>query len=66
MIKIRVDDQLGSTAKMPPAVYRAIIEEAHRRGLRVAAHIFYLDDAKDVLRAGADIDRAQRAGQGDR
>ena len=28
VIKIRVDDQLGSTAKMPPAVYRAIIEEA--------------------------------------
>jgi imidazolonepropionase-like amidohydrolase len=55
VIKIRVDDQLGSTAKMPPAVYRAIIEEAHRRGLRVAAHIFCLDDAKDLLRAGADI-----------
>ena len=55
VIKIRVDDQLGSTAKMPPAVYRAIIDEAHRRGLRVAAHIFYLDDAKDLLRAGADI-----------
>jgi imidazolonepropionase-like amidohydrolase len=55
VIKIRVDDQLGSTAKMPPAVYRAVIEEAHRRGLRVAAHIFYLEDAKDLLRAGVDI-----------
>jgi imidazolonepropionase-like amidohydrolase len=54
VIKIRVDDQLGTTIKMSPEVYRAIIDEAHRRGLRVAAHIFYLDDAKDLLRAGAD------------
>lgn len=55
VIKIRVDDQLGTTAKMGPDVYRAIIDEAHKRGLRVAAHIFYLEDAKDLLRAGADI-----------
>ena len=55
LIKIRVDDNLGTTAKMTPEVYRAVIDEAHRRGLRLAAHIFYLDDAKDLLRAGADI-----------
>jgi hypothetical protein len=55
IIKIRVDDNLGTTTKMPPDVYRAVIDEAHRRGLRVAVHIFYLQDAKDVLRAGADI-----------
>jgi hypothetical protein len=36
-------------------VYRAVIEEAHARKLRLAAHIFYLDDAKDLLRGGADI-----------
>ena len=52
VIKIRVDDQLGAAAKMPPEVYRAVIDEAHRRGLRLAAHIFYLDDAKQLLRAG--------------
>ena len=55
VIKIRVDDNLGTTAKMPPEVYRAVIDEAHRRGLRVAAHLFYLDDAKDLLRAGVDV-----------
>lgn len=55
IIKIRVDDNLGTATKMPPEVYRAIIDEAHRRGLRVAAHIFYLDDAVDLLRAGADF-----------
>ena len=36
-------------------VYRAVIAEAHRLGLRVAAHIFYLEDAKELLRAGADV-----------
>jgi imidazolonepropionase-like amidohydrolase len=55
IIKIRVDDNLGATAKMPAEVYRAVIDEAHRLGLRVAAHIYYLDDAKDLLRAGVDI-----------
>jgi imidazolonepropionase-like amidohydrolase len=55
IIKIRVDDNLGSTTKMAPEVYRAVIDEAHQRGLRVAAHIFYLEDAKDLLRAGADV-----------
>jgi len=55
VIKIRVDDNLGTGRKMTPEVYRAVIEEAHRLGLRVAVHIYYLDDAKGVLRAGADF-----------
>jgi imidazolonepropionase-like amidohydrolase len=55
IIKIRVDDNLGAATKMAPDVFSVIIDEAHRRGLRVAAHVFYLDDAKAVLRAGADV-----------
>lgn len=55
VIKVRVDDQLGTAVKMPPDVYGALIEEAHKRGLRVAVHIFALEDAKGVLRAGADF-----------
>lgn len=55
VIKIRVDDNLGTTTKMAPEVYRAVIDEAHARGLRVAAHIFYLDDAKRLLALGADV-----------
>lgn len=55
VVKIRVDDNLGSGTKMAPEVYRAVIEEAHRLGLRVAAHIFYLEDAKALLRAGVDM-----------
>jgi len=55
MVKIRVDDNLGTATKMTPEVFRAVIDEAHRLGLRVAAHVFYLDDAKALLRAGVDM-----------
>jgi imidazolonepropionase-like amidohydrolase len=54
-VKIRVDDNLGTTAKMAPPVFQAVIEEAHRQNLRVAAHLFYLEDAKALVRAGADL-----------
>ncbi|MBI1874053.1 MAG: amidohydrolase family protein [Acidobacteria bacterium] len=54
IIKIRVDDNLGTTTKMAPEIYRAVIDAAHQRGLRVAAHVFYLDDAKSLLKTGAD------------
>ncbi|MEW5917500.1 MAG: amidohydrolase family protein [Gemmatimonadota bacterium] len=55
IVKIRVDDNLGTTQKMPAAVYRAVIDEAHKRNLRVASHLFYLADAKDLLRAKVDF-----------
>ena len=55
IVKIRVDDNLGTTPKMAPDVYKAVIDEAHKRNLRVAVHLFYLDDAKAVLDAGADF-----------
>jgi imidazolonepropionase-like amidohydrolase len=55
IVKIRVDDTLGTQPKMAPEVYRAIIDEAHKRNLRVAVHLFYLNDAKGVLDAGADF-----------
>jgi imidazolonepropionase-like amidohydrolase len=54
-VKIRVDDNLGTTPKMAPEIYRAVIDEAHKRNLRVAVHLFYLSDAKSVLDAGADF-----------
>jgi imidazolonepropionase-like amidohydrolase len=55
VVKIRVDDNLRTTQKMSPEIYRAVIDEAHRKGLRAAVHLFYLDDAKGVLEAGADF-----------
>ena len=55
IVKIRVDDNLGTVQKMTPDVYRAVIDEAHKHGLRVASHLFYLADAKSLLAAGADF-----------
>ena len=40
---------------MPPEIYSAIIGEAHNYGLRAAAHIFHLEDAKSLLRDGLDV-----------
>jgi imidazolonepropionase-like amidohydrolase len=54
IIKIRVDDNLGTATKMTPEVYRAVITEAHARGQRVAVHVYYLEDARALLAAGAD------------
>jgi imidazolonepropionase-like amidohydrolase len=53
-IKMWVDDNLGHGTKIPPPVYQAIIDEAHRQHLRVFAHEFYLGDAKGLLAAGVD------------
>jgi imidazolonepropionase-like amidohydrolase len=55
LVKIWVDDRNGTVEKLPPPLYRAIIDEAHKRNLRVAAHIYYLADAKELLRSGIDI-----------
>lgn len=55
LIKIWVDDRNGTVQKLTPELYRAIIDEAHKHKTRVAAHIFYLADAKELLRSGIDI-----------
>jgi imidazolonepropionase-like amidohydrolase len=45
----------GNPKDMTPEVYGALIDEAHKRGLRAAAHLFYLKDAKGLLAAGVDV-----------
>lgn len=55
IIKIWVDPMGGQVPKMPEAIYAAAISEAHAQGLRAAAHIHDLEDAKGVIRAGVDI-----------
>ena len=54
LVKIWVDDRNGQYEKLSPALYGAVIDEAHQHGLRVTAHIFTLEDAKGLLRAGVD------------
>ena len=54
-IKLWVDDERKTIpVKMPPAVSAAIIDEAHKKHLRAVAHVFYLADAKELLREGID------------
>lgn len=55
LLKIRVDDNLGSSRKMPEPAWRAVIDEAHQRNLKVAVHIYSLADAKATLEGGADF-----------
>jgi imidazolonepropionase-like amidohydrolase len=55
LIKIWVDDRDEQFVKLSPAIYAAVIDEAHSHGLKVAAHIFELADAKGLFRAGIDI-----------
>jgi imidazolonepropionase-like amidohydrolase len=40
---------------MKPEIYAAIIQEAHQQGLRVAAHVFHLEDARKLVGLGVDI-----------
>ena len=55
IVKIWVDSLGGSKPSMSPEIYRAVIEEAHRHHLRVAAHVYYLADAKSLVNDGVDI-----------
>jgi imidazolonepropionase-like amidohydrolase len=52
LIKVRVDDNLGSSKKMPEAAWRATLDRAKAAGLTLAAHIFYLADARAIAEAG--------------
>jgi imidazolonepropionase-like amidohydrolase len=54
IIKIWVDDRMGTVKKLSPELYTAVIDEAHKNQLRVIAHIYTLEDAKGTLRAGLD------------
>jgi imidazolonepropionase-like amidohydrolase len=54
MIKIWVDDRNGRAPRLASNLYRTIIEEGHKRRLQVNAHVFYHNDAVDLVDAGID------------
>ena len=54
LVKIWVDDRNGRAPRLAPNLYRVIIEEGHRHGLQVNAHVFYHSDAVDLVNAGID------------
>jgi imidazolonepropionase-like amidohydrolase len=51
-VKIWVDDRAGKLKTLPPPLYRAIIDEARKHGVPVAAHTVKLADAKELYKAG--------------
>jgi len=51
-LKLRVDDNLGSSRKMPWDAVQAVMNIGNERGLRVATHLFYLEDAKRLIDMG--------------
>jgi imidazolonepropionase-like amidohydrolase len=55
IVKIWVDSLGGTKPTMQPEIYRAVIEEAHKHHLRVAAHVYYLADAKSLVNDGVDV-----------
>jgi imidazolonepropionase-like amidohydrolase len=58
VVKMWVDDFYGQFRKdqiMKPEIYTAIIREAHKHGIRVAAHLYHIDDARRLVEAGVDI-----------
>ena len=54
-VKIWLGDRNGSYPAMPWQVFDAIIDEAHKNGVKVHAHATTIRDQKDALRAGADV-----------
>jgi imidazolonepropionase-like amidohydrolase len=55
VVKIWVDDHGGKADKMKPEIYKAVISEAHKREIRVASHLYNLEDARDLVNSGLDI-----------
>jgi imidazolonepropionase-like amidohydrolase len=54
IVKVWVDDRNGQFKKLTPELYGAVIDEAHKNKLRVTAHLFTLEDAKGLWKAGID------------
>ena len=55
LVKIWVDDFWGQYPKMKPEIYAAIIDEAHKHRLRVAAHVYHEEDAQQLVDDGIDV-----------
>ncbi|HYP15031.1 MAG TPA: amidohydrolase family protein [Bryobacteraceae bacterium] len=51
-VKMWVDDHLGKQNKIQLELARAVVSAARTHNLRSAAHVFYLEDAKQLATAG--------------
>ncbi|HLI75935.1 MAG TPA: amidohydrolase family protein, partial [Acidobacteriaceae bacterium] len=55
LVKIWIDSNHGRLPEMSDAIARGVIAEAHAKGLRVAAHIYALEDARRLVNEGVDV-----------
>jgi imidazolonepropionase-like amidohydrolase len=55
IVKIWVDPLHGRAPAMDPAIYSAVIDEAHKHRIRVAAHVYTLSDARQLVTDGVDV-----------
>lgn len=54
-LKIWVDDFGGTMPKIPRPVIRSIAEAARRLAITTFAHVYFRDDAADLVEAGIDV-----------
>lgn len=55
IVKVWVDPLHGKAPEMDPAIYAAVIDQAHRDHLLVAAHEYALEDARRLVHDGVDV-----------
>jgi imidazolonepropionase-like amidohydrolase len=55
LIKIWVDPLHGKAPEMDTGIYAAVIDQAHKNRLPVAAHVYALDDARQLVDDGLDV-----------
>ncbi len=55
LIKIWVDSLHGKAPPMSPDIYNAVIDEAHKHHLKVAAHVYTSNDARTLINSNVDI-----------
>jgi imidazolonepropionase-like amidohydrolase len=55
LVKMWLDPLHGQAPEMDTGIYVAIIDQAHKDRLPVAAHIYSLDDARQLVNDGLDI-----------
>lgn len=54
-LKLRVDDNLGTSEPMPWPAVEAVLDVGRERGVPVATHLFYLEDARRLLEMGTGL-----------
>ncbi len=55
LMKTWLTDREGTVRLIEPDVFAAMIDEAHKQGMRVIVHATELENAKAALRAGIDV-----------